>query len=302
VHSDDPHGARPAQTALGAPSHATAVRAVRFVRKMRGGSQAHLLHCDDDYFYVVKFRNNPQGRRLLVNEWIASLYLRHLQICGPDVAMVSLSDDFLEANPDVHMHFGRGRLAVESGIHFGSRYVGDGRKVSVCDFLPDTSLKHVANWKEFAGVMAFDKWLGNVDARQAVFLSNSSLSERSSSNSDPARRGRYVAYMIDHGQVFGGALWRFADSPLQGLYFRPDVYRSVRSLDDFQPWLDRILHFPEAVCQQALKNLPEVWLQQDAHALDTLLAKLMSRRNRVPELICEARRGRIDVFPQWRGG
>ena len=46
--------------------------AVRHVRKMRGGAQAHLLEADDGHWYVVKFRNNPQHRRVLVNEAICA--------------------------------------------------------------------------------------------------------------------------------------------------------------------------------------------------------------------------------------
>ena len=51
------------------------IQATRLIRKMRGGAQAHLLECDDGHFYVVKFRNNPQHRRILINEWIASVFL-----------------------------------------------------------------------------------------------------------------------------------------------------------------------------------------------------------------------------------
>ena len=47
------------------------VQAVRSIRKMRGGAQAHLLLADNGRYYVVKFKNNPQHRRILVNEWIA---------------------------------------------------------------------------------------------------------------------------------------------------------------------------------------------------------------------------------------
>ncbi len=39
---------------------------------MRGGAQAHLMRCADDNYYVVKFQNNPQGRRILANELLAS--------------------------------------------------------------------------------------------------------------------------------------------------------------------------------------------------------------------------------------
>ena len=43
------------------------VNAKRFVRKMRGSAQAHLLECDDGSFYVVKFSNNPQGGRRVLD-------------------------------------------------------------------------------------------------------------------------------------------------------------------------------------------------------------------------------------------
>ena len=42
--------------------------AVEEIRRMRGGAQAHLMRCADDNYYVVKFQNNPQGRRILANE------------------------------------------------------------------------------------------------------------------------------------------------------------------------------------------------------------------------------------------
>ena len=76
------------------------VQATRLIRKMRGGAQAHLLACDDGHFYVVKFRNNPQHRRILINEWIAAVFLNYLQISTPQAAIVNLSAAFLEAHPD----------------------------------------------------------------------------------------------------------------------------------------------------------------------------------------------------------
>jgi len=49
----------------------------RHIRKMRGGAQSHLLEADDGQFYIVKFQNNPQHRRILVNELVASAPIRH---------------------------------------------------------------------------------------------------------------------------------------------------------------------------------------------------------------------------------
>jgi len=79
------------------------VHATRLIRKMRGAAQAHLLECDDGHFYVVKFRNNPQHKRTLVNEWIASSLLAYLQIATPEIALVNISAEFLGRCPDVHI-------------------------------------------------------------------------------------------------------------------------------------------------------------------------------------------------------
>jgi hypothetical protein len=276
------------------------VEAIRLIRKMRGGAQAHLLECDDGHFYVVKFRNNPQHRRILINEWIASVFLNYLQISAPAAAIVNLSGKFLESNSEVHIQLGTRHLAVEPGWHFGSRYPGDPAKVMVYDFLPDTLLDKVVNVNEFRGVLAFDKWMGNADARQSIFFRARLRQWSPSSPEREAPRAGFVAHMMDHGYVFDGPHWIFPDSPLQGLYFRPSVYQNVRSWDDFEPWLDRVVHFPEEVVDEAQKQIPPDWLAEDAAALEAMLAKLMSRRKRVPDLIRESRRGRVNPFPDWK--
>jgi hypothetical protein len=274
------------------------VEAIRLIRKMRGGAQAHLLECDDGHFYVVKFLNNPQHRRILINEWIASVFLNYLQISAPAAAIVNLSAEFLESNPEVHIQLGTRHLSVEPGWHFGSRYPGDPAKVMVYDFLPDVLLDKVVNVGEFRGVLAFDKWMGNADARQSIFF-RARLRQWSPGPEQPPRAG-FVAHMMDHGYVFDGPHWIFPDSPLQGLYFRPSVYQNVRSFDDFEPWLDRVVHFPEEVVDAAQKQIPPDWLAEDGPALDAMLAKLMSRRKRVPDLIRESTRGRVNPFPEWK--
>jgi hypothetical protein len=48
------------------------IEAVQQIRRMRGGSQAHLMRASDGFFYIVKFQNNPQHVRVLANEFFAS--------------------------------------------------------------------------------------------------------------------------------------------------------------------------------------------------------------------------------------
>jgi hypothetical protein len=275
------------------------VEAIRLIRKMRGGAQAHLLECSDGRFYVVKFRNNPQHRRILINEWIASVFLNYLQISAPAATIVNLSAEFLAAHPEVHLQLGSRHIAPEPGWHFGSCYPGDPAKVMVYDFLPDVLLDKVVNINEFAAVLAFDKWMGNADARQSIFFRARLRQWSPARTADPPTAG-FVAHMMDHGYVFNGPHWSFPDSPLQGLYFRPNVYTHVRSLDDFQPWLDRLVNFPEEVVDTAIKQLPPDWVAEDAAALDALLVTLMHRRKRLPDLVRESKHGRINPFPNWK--
>jgi hypothetical protein len=276
------------------------IDAVRLIRKMRGGAQAHLIEADDGHFYVVKFRNNPQHRRILVNEWLGSAFLAYLGISTPEVAIVRISEDFLEHNREVHIQLGANYRAIETGWHFGSRYPGDPSRNVVYEFLPDSLLDKVENLGDFLGVLAFDKWMGNADSRQAVFFRARLREWLPGSGAHPLRLG-FVAHMIDNGYVFEGPHWQLADAPLQGLYFRRQVYWNVRGREDFEPWLSRIANFPEEVVDQALKQIPPAWLDGDEAELKQMLDRLLVRGRRVADLIELSRDVRENPFPNWRG-
>ncbi len=273
--------------------------AVRHVRKMRGGAQAHLLEADDGHWYVVKFRNNPQHRRILVNELLAAEFLNYLKIATPETAVISVSREFLEANPEVRITLGTRRVEIEPGWHFGSCYPGDPARTAVYDFLPDSLLSAVVNLEDFRAVLVFDKWVANADGRQSVFYRALVRRGDDRSPSLPGRPG-FVARMIDHGFAFDGPHWDFPESPLQGLYARRTVYQSVGSLRDFEPWLEQVVNFPEEVIDRAWKRIPPAWIEGDEDALEHLLERLFERRKRVPDLVAACRQARADPFPNWR--
>lgn len=273
--------------------------AIRHVRKMRGGAQSHLLEADDGNWYVVKFRNNPQHWRVLVNELVCGVLLDYLKIASPETALIHVSEEFLAAHPEVHLAFGSKRIPVEPGWQFGSRYPGDPGRLAVYDFLPEALLVQVANLADFRAILVFDKWVGNTDGRQAVFYRAMVRREtEESSGASPS----FVARMIDHGFAFNGPGWDFSDSPLHGLYPRHSVYDNVRSLDDFDPWLGQTLHFPEEAIDQAWKRVPSNWVVGEEDALELLLERLYERRTRLPELISACRDGRVNPFRNWPAG
>lgn len=274
------------------------VRARNLIRKMRGGAQAHLIEGEDGAFYVVKFLNNPQHRRILINEWLAASFLRYLQIHAADIALVELTPQFIASSPELYLSIGSRREPIPPGLHFGSKMAVHPDRVAVFDFLPDKLLSKIENRSDFLGALVFDKWVGNADSRQAVFFRARAKTWTPLKGETPSRIG-FFAQMIDHGYAFNGPHWEFQDSPIQGLYFRTAVYDEVRSLDSFQPWLSVVENFPIEVIDSAWKEIPREWLQEDESALEALLETLLKRRTRVATLIEELRRKRTTAFANW---
>jgi hypothetical protein len=274
------------------------VNAIQFIRKMRGGAQSHLLEADDGNYYIVKFQNNPQHRRVLVNEMVAAEVLSHLQISSAETRIVYVSPEFLAANPEVNLQTGTRPLAVEPGLHFGSRHPGHPDKLAIYDFIPDALLNQVANADQFRAVLVFDRWLGNADGRQSVFF-RAHLKDWLARPGVPPRKQGFVTLMIDHGYVFNGPTWDFPESALTGLYPRRSVYKEVKSLQDFEPWLSRVLNFPAEVLDKALRRIPPEWISGDEFALEKTLETLLRRKVRIPELMYGCREAPGNPFPNW---
>jgi hypothetical protein len=274
------------------------INARRFIRKMRGGAQAHLLEADDGDYYIVKFQNNPQHRRILVNEFVAAGIPTHLQIACPGHVIIRLSAEFIAANPEVHLQTGTRRQAIEPGWHFGSRHPGNPELMAVYDFIPDSLLNQVANAEQFLAVLAFDRWVANADGRQSIFF-RAQLKDWLARPGIPPRKLGFVALMIDHGFAFNGPHWDFPDSAVAGLYPRRIVYDNVRSLDDFQPWVERIQNFPAEVFDRILRQLPPPWIEDDGSQLEGLFESLLRRRPRITQLLEECRKAPANPFPRW---
>jgi hypothetical protein len=107
--------------------------------------------------------------------------------------------------------------------------------------------------------------------------------------------------MIDFGFCFNAGEWDFPDAPLRGLYARQRVYETVRDLDAFEPWLERLeTHLTLRVLGEEAAQIPPEWYAGDWVALERLLARLDRRRERVRELLISARNSGRDPFPNWK--
>lgn len=271
-----------------------ALRAIEHLRRMRGGAQSHLMRCDDGYYYVVKFRNNPQGPRILANEMLAShlALVLGLPVSEPDVALVS--DWVVEHTPELYIQHGSTRTRCASGFAFASRFPCDPLSVPAYDFLPDAELGQVANRECFAGMLVFDQWTCNCDTRQAVF------SLDPSGGPSVYRASVYRATMIDQGFCFNGNQWNFPDSPRRGIFASPAAYAGISSWESFEPWLRRVQNFPEDFLDAAAATVPVEWYEGQTDELSRLMETLASRRARVAELLEACRRAPQRPFPNWK--
>lgn len=269
------------------------LRALEQIRRMRGGAQSHLMRCDDGYYYVVKFQNNPQHRRILVNELLGTRLAARLGLPTVPVEIVDVSDELIRLTPDLAVELPRARIPCQPGLQFGSRYPGDPRKLTLHDFLPDEQLREVENLHEFSGMLVFDKWTCNTNGRQTVFFHDRE------SGADQTLL-RYKTRMIDQGFCFNAGEWNFPDAPLRGLYARNRVYEAVTGMESFTPWLRRLEEqMTERALDEISKDIPPAWYGDDYDALMRLLEQLYRRRSRVPDLILEAKRSPRQPFPNW---
>ena len=265
---------------------------------MRGGAQAQLLLADDGGYYIVKFQNNPQHRRILANELMAHVLLRHLELPTPQAGIVQVGAELITASPGMYLQTGDARQPCQAGLQFGSRYPGDPARVPVYDYVPDSLLRHTVNADCFLGMVAFDKWVSNADGRQAVFFRDQVSLWRPAATGPSLERG-LVALMIDNGFAFTAQRWMFRDLPQVGIYPRHWLYERVRGYDSFEPWLERIREFSLEVLDDALKSVPPEWYDGEAAVLEGLLEQLYDRRLLVPDLLRAAKQALRDPFPNW---
>src|SRR5580698_5417710 len=214
---------------------------------MRGGAQSQLMLGADGNLWVVKFQNNPQHRRVLANELIATRLAEAMGLTVPKSDVVEVSDWLIRNSPGMVLEFGKGvRELCAAGLQFGSQFVGGLMPGQVVDYLPEPQMEEVRNLVEFAGILALDKWMGNCNGRQAVF-------ERR------PRERKYRAIFIDQGLCFNAGEWSFPDAPLRGVFARNQVYRGIRGWNAFEPWLERIEKFAAEKLGEIAEAVPPEW-------------------------------------------
>jgi hypothetical protein len=265
----------------------TCVSAVRHVRRLRGGSQAHLLEGSNGFLFATKFQNNPQHIKVLANEMLAGQLGRYLGLPVPSVEPINVPAWLINRTSELRIETARAVFPCSPGLQVGSRYVCASSDAELQDYLPDEALASVVNADEFARCLVFDKWTANCDGRQAVF------------DRLPSQPQEYSAYFIDQGFCFNAGEWNFPDAPLRGTYARIQVYRMVSGWEAFEPALSLAEEIDiEEIWRCALRIPPE-WYEHDSDGLSRLCECLYRRRLQIRHLISAFRDSHRNPFPNW---
>ena len=141
----------------------TPLYAVQHIRRMRGGSQPHLLRASDGEYFVTKFSNNPQHIRILANELFATQLGLWLGLPMPRVTAIEVSAWLIARTPELSIHLNGRDIPCSTGLQCGSRYpCGPANDpVEIFDYLPESLLEKTSGLVNFARALIFDKWLAN---------------------------------------------------------------------------------------------------------------------------------------------
>jgi hypothetical protein len=245
------------------------------------------MRCSDGNYYVVKFQNNPQHRRILVNEMLGTKLAALLGLPTTEIAIIEVSKELIRLTPGLRMELQRTHIPCQPGLQFGSRYVGDPRNLNLLEFQSDNHLLTALNLIDFIGMLVFDTWTCNTDGRQIILARQD--------RGTPCR-----AWMIDQGFCFNSGEWNFPDSPRRSLHPRNVVYQQVRGIKSFEPWLAKLeSEIRMKVLSEIVETIPPEWYESDTDALHRLLEQLDSRRHRVRELLWSVRCFSPLFFPNW---
>src|SRR6185437_4784111 len=243
------------------------IRAERFIRRLRGGSQPVLVEGSDGLVYVLKFVNNPQGINLLFNESMGTEVFKACGLPVPPWKPIILSRHFVDSTPSCWMQTEQGDVRPQAGICFGSLFVGQQRAL-LLQVLPRADFGRIRNRSSFWLAWLVDLCCGHADTRQAVFLED--------------RRGRLDPWFVDMGHLFGGADGdQKAHESVRCRYADQRIYPEAQSTET-SGYLATIGSLDLDALWRVVRKLPEDWVSAKAlqaffRGLETLSNKNLVR-------------------------
>lgn len=240
----------------------------------RKGSKPQRFRCNDGYAYVVKLINNPQGTRILANEFVVGKIALAIGAPCPPVDIVNVSKSLInEVNLDVSENF-------KPGPQFASLEITNtGSALAHSDY---ELMKKTTNLSYWPSVIVLDTLTRNDDRNEKhVLISTSGLGE-----------SRFWA--IDHGQSLGftsgWASLPSSDVTIMGIY-RHLVYGK----DPFTQTFNRLRLLRRITLEKILADVPSNMWEVSDRDKDHLLTYLEIVTRQLPSKFDASKK----MFPGW---
>ena len=233
----------------------------------------------------MKFYQNPQGPRLLVNEFIGYSIADTLSVAHPPGGLVEIDAALLPNGGRLELpetpHFDSSTF--EAGLHFYSQYLSPADRVT-----PDDLRNfNTRNMDTFTGAVILDLLLGNYDRSPG----NTNLLLHREGNAQRLK-------VIDFGHAFGGGeIWgignlRDVDLPdlSQPLPYA-DVLESYftalsKPEQSFAPLMERLVTIEEDDLNAIIMAVPNAWRVTEEERT-ALLNYLSQRVQALPDYLTE---------------
>jgi len=253
------------------------ISANMLLKKQRGMSQSVLAKCSDGGFYVLKFKNNPQGLHALMSEVVTARLGHLLGLPVPAFAFVDVSDQ-LTNDPSIVIEQGDRRLRYEAGVQFGSKSaLDDSGATQVIDYMPLSLVGLVEDLPVFAGALVLDAWTGNTDFRQVAYVKS-------------PHSMAFKPIFIDHDRSFAPFFDPASERCFPATHI-PEFYDFIRGWGSFEPWLTIAETAGRTQLEPLVSGFPEEWGVPDelgAQLLEYLLSRTSKIRTRIGRL-CDGR-------------
>lgn len=249
-----------------------------FITNMpRGRSKPMLFETIDGIRWVVKYKNNPQGDKVLINEWVASNLAKSLNLPIPECGLIMLSQQLLDIN-DIFIPNTTTKL--DAGLSFGSRYIDD------LDANPTNyQMINLINPGVVPGMVVMDTWIDNPDRDEKPGNLNNIVVSPSN------LRAKYTLRLIDLGKI-SSCKWSASEliSKINSRELRGHnrlFARLIPSRLSFEAYIVAVESISSEEIEAVVASVPEEWNLSKDEAI--ALIDFLNQRKMLVRQIIESR-------------
>jgi hypothetical protein len=265
------------------------VSAHRAINKIPNGcTKPYYIACSDGNQYAVKFKENPEGPRVLVNEYVCAKIAEVLELPLASPSFIEIDQNFISVyGQQIEEHVGK---RITPGLHFGTKKIRKAFQI-----YDSTMLQEAVNVDCIPDIILFDHLICNTDRESnggnLIFdASNMSI------------------VIIDHTHAFDlGPIWTAHDlrqrigEPFTIFNTSGYIYKKlvpyVKGHNPFSNILKKMKRLTPDLLFDIILNIPEEWnvTLDEKHALHEYL---VDRLNRIENVLPQLKH----VLPYWKGG